>query len=245
VTPLVALTCAVAPDRGRHRQPELVLPRSYVDALEAVGLATVVLSPAHSRASLATILDRCHGLVLTGGEDVDPALYRQAPAPGLGAVSRERDDMELLALERVLERNLPVLGICRGCQVLNVFFGGTLYQDLGTERPDSLAHEQAGEWSERTHAVQVLERTRLATAIGAGSFLTNSFHHQAVQDVGAGLDACAFAADGVIEGIESRDHDWVVAVQWHPERLDAAAPAGDPDRRLFRAFRDVVERRAL
>lgn len=243
MNPLVALTTTMTgvPPAGR---PRVGIHANYLAVLERVGLTPVLLTPAHSAASVQAILRRCAGLVLSGGEDVDPARYGEEAVPELGDVNPARDEMEFAALAIALERDLPVLAICRGCQVLNVFYGGTLYQDLPSQRPESALHEQEEPWHVRPHRAMVEPGSRLDEVIPDGEFFINTFHHQSVKDLGPGLDIAAVAEDGVIEAVEARDRGWVIGVQWHPERHEATAPDGDPDRLLFASFRQAVFERA-
>ncbi len=213
---------------------------TYLQSLERVGLAPVLVTPAHSVESIASIIADCDGLVLSGGGDMDPARWGEAPLPGLDEVSPERDAMEVAALDEALARDLPVLGICRGCQVVNVYFGGTLYQDLDTQRPGNVEHRQSVGWDRTQHEVVVAEGSKLAGVLGAGPLRVNSFHHQAVRDVGRGLVATA-TVDGLVEAVESPERGWLVAVQWHPERHAGDAPDTDPSIRLLRAFREAVD----
>jgi putative glutamine amidotransferase len=204
-----------------------------------------VLTPAHSKSAIRSILAACAGLVLSGGEDVDPARYGEKPSPALGTIMPERDEMEYRALEAAFEMDLPVFAICRGVQVLNVYMGGTLYQDLASEQPTDVLHEQVTPWSSKSHHVRIESDSLLCRIVQADSIHINSFHHQAIKKVAPGLRVTARAEDGLIEAVESETHDWIVGVQWHPERHEASASDMDPDRRLFAAFRDVVTARAL
>ena len=239
MTPLVAVTTTLHPQGGSHRRPQVVVYASYMSVLDDVGLAPVLLTPVHSPAALQALMAQCSGLVLTGGEDVDPRRYGEEPIEALGAVTPARDELESAALGLALERDLPVLGICRGCQLLNVYFGGTLYQDLPTQRPGTGAHEQPG-WAGGSHDVHVQPGSRLHGIVAGPELWLNSFHHQAIRDVAPGLEVVARADDGVVEAVEARDRSWVIGVQWHPERHEASAPDGDPDRLLFGAFRQAV-----
>jgi putative glutamine amidotransferase len=241
----VALTTTIHKYAGSHARPAVFLYTSYIHALEQHGLVPVLLTPAHSPAALAALLDACCGLVLSGGEDVDPSRYGEDPSPALGEVQPLRDEMEFVALEGAVARDMPVFGICRGLQVLNVFFGGTLYQDIATDRPgELLAHQQAQPWSERSHGARVMPDSLLHHTVGEDSIFINSFHHQAVKHLAPGLRVVARADDGLVEAIEHPEHPWLLGVQWHPERNEAAAPASDPDLRLFAGFRDAVHRYA-
>ncbi|HSJ05981.1 MAG TPA: gamma-glutamyl-gamma-aminobutyrate hydrolase family protein [Longimicrobiales bacterium] len=240
----VALTTTVDRAAGSHARPAVFLYTSYIHALEQVGLTPVLVTPSHSPAAIGALLDSCCGLVLSGGEDVDPSRYGEDPSPALGAVEPTRDEMELRAIACALEQRMPIFGICRGLQVLNVHFGGTLYQDLATERPSDLLHEQAEGWDKRSHGVTVSTNTLLHDIVGAERLRINSFHHQAVKRPGRGLAITALADDGLAEAIECPSYPWLLGVQWHPERNEAAAPSTDPDRLLFLAFREAVHRYA-
>ena len=187
-------------------------------------------------------------LVLTGGIDVDPSLYGAAERhPRVKQTSSERDRAELAFLHDALRRDLPVLAICRGHQLLNVAFGGTLLQhiDSGEHRADYRTEGYPSRW----HDVRVLEDSRLARALGTTSAEINSRHHQAVLHAGlaSGLRPVAFATeqgDELIEGMESDSHRWVVGVQWHPERLEPHKPQFAPlMRRLYEAFVSEVKGR--
>lgn len=240
----IALTTTIDEQAGAHARPAVFLYTSYIRALEAMGLAPVLITPAHSAPAIEALVEACCGLVLTGGEDVDPACYGEEPSPALGATIPARDRMEFRALSCALERKVPVLGICRGCQLLNVHFGGTLYQDIDTERPGDLLHEQREPWGKRSHSATVHPGSRLHEIVGGEDLFINSFHHQAVKKVGDGLRVVARADDGLVEAIEHEEHPWLLGVQWHPERNEAATLDTDPDRRIFLAYRDAVRSRA-
>ncbi|HEX7052276.1 MAG TPA: gamma-glutamyl-gamma-aminobutyrate hydrolase family protein [Longimicrobiales bacterium] len=242
--PLVAVTTTLVPEAGPYRRPQISLYEIYVRVLERIGLTTILVTPTHREASLPVLLDRCDGLVLTGGEDIDPARYGEAPLPGLGLVNPARDAAELTTLNLALERELPVLGICRGCQLINVGMGGTLYQDLATQAPSRVRHRQVESWESRTHRIRIVPGSRLAQTVAREVLLINSFHHQGIKDVAPGLVITATAEDGAIEAVESAGEPWILGVQWHPERHEADAPETDPDRRIIAAFREAVMLRA-
>lgn len=205
----------------------------YVAAVLAAGGMPLVLSPLLGAARAADALDGCDGLLLTGGADIDPARYAAAPSPALESVEPPRDEFELALLAAARSRRMPVFAICRGLQLVNVAAGGTLWQDLPTERPGPVAHRQAAPPAEPTHTVRVAPGSRTADLLGTGPLRVNSTHHQAVRALGAGLLETAWAEDGVVEALESDDAgEWLVAVQWHPER----GSAGAADRALFSAF---------
>lgn len=229
---LVAVTATVETHAGR---PRVRLNAAYTAALEAAGLVPLVVPPLASPGSAAAVLAGVGGLVLTGGEDVEPERYGAARHPALGPVQGARDATEIALAVEARRRGTPTLAICRGIQLLNVALGGTLVQDLPSERPGGVAHAQGESRTRRTHAVEVRAGSRLAAALGAERLEVNSMHHQAVRDLAGALEPSAHAPDGVIEGAESRDPGWwAVAVQWHPEELTGG---GEPwDRSLFAAF---------
>jgi putative glutamine amidotransferase len=236
--PLIAVTTSLAP-MGAHQLPAVKLNANYIASVEGPGGAALLLTPAHDAASVEAIVGVAHGLVLTGGEDVDPARYGQPPHPTVTSVNPARDAMEFAALEAAVRRGIPVLAICRGMQLLNVGLGGTLIQDLPSERSSELRHEQDAPVDQKWHHATVAEGTGLATIFGTRELFINSFHHQAVDALGRGLRASAWAEDGVVEGIEGTGGTWMFGVQWHPERGEAHGrqdDARDPNRRLFWAF---------
>lgn len=236
--PLIAVTTTIWPG-GAHELPRVELYANYLHAVEAPGATAVLLSPAHSAESVRRLLDACHGLLLTGGEDVEPHRYGEAPHPALMEVNPARDETELLATRIAVERGIPVLAVCRGVQLLNVALGGTLWQDIPAQLGGDVLHEQTAPVSDRWHGARVEPGSLLERVFGVGELHINSFHHQAVREIAPGLRAVAWAEDGVVEGVEGAGHPWIIGVQWHPERGEAHGPAGDardPDRRLFWAF---------
>jgi putative glutamine amidotransferase len=224
--PLIAITC----DRFEAGTVEGV-PRAYVEAVAEAG-GVPVLVPT-GKGSLR--LEPFDGFLLPGGYDVDPAYFGAEPSPALGTVTPERDALELALLRAVLPTGRPVLGICRGAQVLAVALGGRLHQDIERERPDAIQHRQKGPRSWASHTVAVEAGTRLASALGvAGTVRVNSFHHQAVAEpLPAGLLVTARAPDGLVEAFEDERHPFCIGVQWHPEGMVAEH---DHALRLFQAF---------
>jgi putative glutamine amidotransferase len=215
---------------------------AYVHSVLAAGGVPVVLSPLLGPSYAARALDGADGLMLTGGEDVDPALYGAAPSPHLYPPSRDRDLFELALFATARQRELPVLGICRGIQLVNVGLGGTLYQDLPTERPGPVAHDPDTARDERSHDIELKPGSRAAAALGGTVFTVNSFHHQAIDRLAEGLVASGWSADGMIEAVESApDSPWLLAVQWHPEEMHGEVRA--PERGLFRALIRAAEAR--
>jgi putative glutamine amidotransferase len=216
---------------------------AYVSSVLRAGGLPLVLSPLVPADLTGALADTLDGVLLTGGEDVAPSLYGEEPHPALGDVDPRRDQLEAGLLLAARERGVPVLGICRGIQLINAALGGTLWQDLAAQRPDALSHNQQAGRTARTHTVTALPGTRVAAAARAGSFEVNSFHHQAVRTLAPGLVATATAPDGIIEAVESGPGaPWLLAVQWHPEEFHAESMA--VDRGLFAALIAAARSRA-
>ena len=186
---------------------------TYAAAFARAGNTPLVLPAETNREVVARMLASVDVLLLCGGEDVDPSRYKTKPSPRLGEVNLRRDDWEFLLLDEAVKRRLPVIGICRGCQLINVYFGGTLWQDLPSERPGEVAHR-----GKNLHGVRIEADSRLARCLGASEIQVNTSHHQAVRDLAPGFRAVAFAVDGVVEAIEGEALP-VVGVQFHPEKL--------------------------
>lgn len=208
---------------------------AYVRALLAAGGVPLILSPLMGAPLAGSALDGCDGLLLTGGEDIHPSWYGADPAPLLIPPSRERDLFELALFAVARQRELPILGICRGIQLVNVALGGTLFQDLPSERPGTVDHSPIGARDIRTHSVRIEPGTRAAAALETTSVTVNSVHHQAIKDLAPGLVATGWTGDGLIEVVESSPGaSWILAVQWHPEEMYADRQA--PEHGLFSAL---------
>jgi putative glutamine amidotransferase len=207
----------------------------YYERLRDVGLEPVdVSAPGQS-------LDGCAGLLLTGGVDIDPRLYGEAPGPQTNEWNRDRDDFELGLLDEALDLDMPVLAICRGHQLLNVCLGGGLQQHIDSEKHRALNDEGH---SSRWHDVSLSRGSRLASIYGFEKLRVNSRHHQAVtrEALGKGLKIAAVSDDWVVEGVESESHKWVVGVQWHPERDEERTPGfAASSRKLFARYAEAVE----
>jgi putative glutamine amidotransferase len=211
------------------------LNNAYVTALESAGLIPLVVPPLASNEAADAILSRVDGLLLTGGEDVEPSLYGQPRTHGCGPSNVERDRTEIALIKAAEKTRTPILAICRGPQVLNVALGGTLFQDIPSEVPGALDHNAKENRAARVHDVEIDAGTRIAEAIGETHISVNSLHHQSVRDIAPSLHVTARATDGIIEGVESNTDDWwVMGVQWHPEEMTDSPESWD--RGIFRAF---------
>ncbi|MEV8100366.1 gamma-glutamyl-gamma-aminobutyrate hydrolase family protein [Kitasatospora sp. NPDC085879] len=218
--PLIGLTTYLADAQwGEWELPAALLPAAYTSCLQAAGGRAVLLPPDAPEAA-ADVVGRLDAIVLTGGEDLDPALYGAQPHPCTGPPVRERDQWERAVLAAALARDMPVLGVCRGMQLMNVHAGGTLIQHL----PDTLGHNghNPHEGHFFSHPVTTVPGTRIGALLPATSQVA-THHHQAVDSLGTGLVVAARAEDGTVEAIESTRHRFAVGVQWHPEMAFASA----------------------
>lgn len=213
---------------------------AYVRAVADAGGVPLIVSPLLGAGHAAEVLDGVAGLLLTGGEDVDPELYGAEPSPHLGTVDRGRDLLEVALVTEAGRRGMPVLGICRGIQLVNVAFGGTLWQDLPSERPGPVSHDPHGPRDAAAHRVRIAPDSRAARATGAAELVPNSLHHQAVRELAPGLVATAWADDGLVEAVESAaDAPWLLAVQWHPEEMQQRQASA---RGLFASLQEEARR---
>lgn len=206
----------------------------YVRALRQAGAVPLLLPLVTDPADLDGQLACMDGILLPGGDDLDPRTFGEEPIPGLGCVYPEVDDYQLAATRRARELGLPMLGICRGLQVMNVAFGGTLHQDLG-EQEGLLQHVQKSYRWAATHTVELVPGTGLQGLFGTAEVATNSFHHQAVKDLAPGFRANAHAKDGIVEGLEQTEGPFALGVQWHPEGMFDRHPA------MLAVFQALVE----
>lgn len=232
--PRIAISATTYTDDRRRR---VRLNAAYVDAIERAGALPFIVPPLSGLSHAAAIIDACDGLVLTGGEDIDPDRYDAARDATVQEMNPERDATEIALVEAARSVACPTFAICRGLQLLNVALGGSLVQDIPSQRPGSLDHDPAGPRSARVHEVDIEAGSALARTLASTRFRVNSFHHQAADRVAEGLRATAWAPDGIIEGLEWKESGewWVVAVQWHPEEL-VIGPEPAPDTSLFAEF---------
>ena len=229
--PIIGITCTSTASSGSSTNHGI--GASYINAIEHVGGTPILLPLVRQDSCIADFLSMIDGLLLSGGVDVDPFFYGEEPKPKMGRIDVSRDYVESWLITRAIEMNLPILGICRGIQMLNVAAGGTLYQDLSMSSNPVLKHRQMAPGSHATHTIHVREGSRLMDILKHSKFRVNSFHHQAVKDAAPGFVVTASTRDGIIEAIEDTRHDFVVGVQFHPELMWENTP---PIMTLFATF---------
>lgn len=218
------------------------ITEAYTRAVSAAGAIPVLIPLGLDEGVLNALLERLDGIIFTGGGDVAPERYGSQPHPLVDDVDPDRDRTEVYLVQRVLDQGLPFLGICRGLQVINVALGGTLFEDILDQRPNSLKHRYYPNWPRNylAHTVEVAQDSRLGRLLGLPVVEVNSLHHQGIRDLAPPLKATAFAPDGVIEAFELTEHPFGVAVQWHPEWLQEHPPM----RTIFRAFAQAADEKS-
>ncbi len=240
--PLIGITCATLAPQGA-RPLGFRQNQSYAHAVAAAGGLPVLIPLLDDEEAVRALYARLDGVLLPGGGDVNPTRYGEAPRPDCQVEGvDDRLDADELAMARwALADGKPLLGICRGQQVLNVAAGGTLYQDLAAQRAGDLRHQHPEARAALVHALRVEPGSQLAAALGSAETWVNSIHHQGVARLAPGLRAVAWAPDdGLVEGLEHPGHPFALAVQFHPEEL---VPAHPPSAALFAAFVAACEGR--
>jgi len=232
--PIIGVSGSIEKDESKQ-----YIIRSYMTSILNAGAIPVLLSIDMDEEHIALCLDQMDGLMLSGGNDVDPQLFGESPASGLDQVNPVRDQLEMKLIDIAYQHAMPILAICRGLQTLNVALGGTLYQDLPTQyiAPDggrAILHTQTSPSRYASHMITLDEGTAFRDIYGEASIGVNSYHHQAIKALAPGLTVCARAADGVIEAIQDTSKPFVYGVQWHPERMKEGAP-------LFEAFTNACK----
>ncbi len=214
--PLIGITTSFNNSKNRAN-----LSEKYYNAIERAGGLPLAIPPLRDKAALKALAERLDGVILSGGPDIDPSYFQEMPHPQLGNICPRRDEAEIFIAGEIIRLSKPLLGICRGMQVMNVVMGGNLYQDISSEIKDPLKHIQDAPRWHKSHEIEIIEEESLLfKIIGQRRIKVNSFHHQAVKKPAADYKITALAPDGVIEAIESRQRGifWI-GVQWHPEEL--------------------------
>ena len=206
---------------------------NYAEAINKAGGVTVLLPYTEREEIIASFVELCDGFCIAGGVDISPERYGEEKHPLCEAPQLYRDALDLAFIKKVLESGKPLLAICRGMQMLNVALGGALYQDIPSECPSEIKHRQTEGELEFSHSVTPVPSTPLARTVGEDSIRINSFHHQAVKRLGAGLAIMASSDDGMVEAVYMPERKFVEGYQWHPERLYAI---DENSRKIFKHF---------
>lgn len=199
-----------------ERESYWMLP-GYMKGIEQAGGIPIMLPLTADETLLCQLTENIDGFLFTGGQDISPALYAQKTSLKCGQCCRERDEMEAVLFRLVYEQNKPLLGICRGIQSINVIMGGTLYQDLPSEHPSHVKHQQTPPYHTPVHSVEIVEKSPLYTLLQTKTLKVNSYHHQAVRRLAPKLAAMAFSEDGLVEAIYVPEKKFIWGIQWHPE----------------------------
>ena len=191
----------------------------YMDGISQAGGIPFIFPFTEDKEDVERLAALCDGFLFTGGPDISPEYYQETAIDASVEVCPKRDTLESMVFQTALEKDKPILGICRGIQVINVFLGGSLYQDIPSQHPSETVHRQPPPYDQPVHDVILVEDTPLARCFGAGRVPVNSHHHQAVRSLAPGLKAMAYSPDGLIEAVYMPEKRFLWAVQWHPERL--------------------------
>lgn len=206
------------------------VPTDYIDSVEAAGGIPLILPVIRATEDINILLQKIDGLIVSGGIDINPLLFGEEPEPEQGFMLEELDNFDIIITEAAYKLGIPILGICRGIQVINVVFGGSLYQDI--KKVSSVKHDQMARRDAATHTVSI-EKGSLLYDLYGETLTVNSYHHQAVKEPAPGFRITAKAKDGIIEAIEMPGSRFVLGVQWHPEMMSAK---NENARKLFRMF---------
>lgn len=226
--PMIGLVALYDEDKESY----WMLP-GYMNGLLEAGAVPVMMPLTEEEDTIRQLVGELDGILLTGGHDVDPGVYGEEPGASCGRPCRERDAMERILLEQAIKAGKPVLGICRGIQFLNAHLGGTLYQDLPTQKPSGVEHHMEPPYDVPVHEVRIEKNTPLYEILETEILAVNSYHHQAIKTLAPSLTAMAYAPDGLVEAAYMREQPFVMAVQWHPE---FSYKVDENSRRLLTAF---------
>ena len=223
---------AVMPLYDEKRESIWMIP-GYMDGIYACGAVPIILPRALTKEEFFQLDYGIDGYLFTGGQDVSPELYNEEALESCGRPEEKRDELESMILKHAYADNKPVLGICRGVQLMNAVLGGTLYQDLPSQRKSDICHVMTPPYDRAVHKANIFKDTKLFKILGESEIGVNSYHHQAVKEISPKLTACAAASDGLIEALEAPDRRFFIGVQWHPELFYKKDEAS---RRLFCEF---------
>ncbi len=221
--PIIIITSGVtnaAPPYDSEKEWNIHCPLLYIRAVEKAGGIPLVLPPMTDLDTIDDVINTAHGILLSGGGDISPLSYNEEPHPKLSCVDSVRDNTEIAVVKSGIKNELPILGVCRGMQLLNVALGGTLLQDIPTQHPNAIQHVGGSTLlPSPSHNIDIEKNSLLSLVLGSDKIAVNSFHHQSVNLLGNRLKINSRTADGIIEGIESNENKPILGVQFHPEEL--------------------------
>ncbi|MEK3973521.1 gamma-glutamyl-gamma-aminobutyrate hydrolase family protein [Psychrobacillus sp. FSL K6-1267] len=234
--PIIGITAEVKDDKSYY------LSSVYSDTVLQAG-GVPLLIPLIPDKDMNQLCQQIDGLIITGGEDIDPAYYGELPHPSLKRITPQLDEMEFALVQKILELDKPYIGTCRGLHMLNVVMGGSLHQSIHDQREEySFLHRQNAIRTHRSHPVKLDKKSKVFQMFQEEEFKVNSFHHQGVNRVGEGLKVAATAPDGIVEAVESENHTFIYGFQWHPEEF--ALIGDEPSKKLFAKFIEAaIERK--
>ena len=235
--PVIGVTPSFDSEHKRYQ-----LNEDYMQAVLRAGALPLILPLTDDQETLDEACSRLDGLLLTGGADISPSLYGEEPLPVCGQTDPRRDRAEMYLVKKCVRENIPFLAVCRGYEIMIAAAGGKLYQDIGSQRPDSILHPRYEAPAEKVHGVVIEEGTRLYELCGSKEIRVNSRHHQGAKEIPPVLTVSAHAEDGLPEGVELAGHPFAIGVQWHPETLSADSPEAQA---LFDALARQAETRHL
>lgn len=215
--PIIGINAGVS--RCENESPAINVGASYVDAVTSAGGIPVVLPPVESLDMAEAHVRLCDGFLLTGGADLDPARFGATPHPTVNRLPLRRENYDFELIRIITEARKPFVAICLGCQEVNVAQGGTLVQDIGSETSTTIRHSVKQNGANTTHPVSIKKNTKLHELVETTTLVTNSFHHQAIKDIGKKITVSSHSEDGVIESFELKDYPFGLGIQWHPERM--------------------------
>ncbi len=236
--PIIGITSAYEKEEGLKNYHRSTVSVDYSKAVVAAGGIPVIIPTLDNEEVIDEQLNLIDGLILSGGSDLNPIYFGEDFKDKMGVISPERDKSEMIILEKFMKTDKPVLGICRGHQILNVFYGGTLYQDLSYYKGDVLKHRQDLHPELEVHKVKIKEGSMLHSLYG-DSVMTNSFHHQSLNKIGNGFKVVAETADGIVEAIEKDGDRFCMGIQWHPEMM--VARGNKNMEKIFKLFIDKTQ----
>jgi len=230
--PVIGVTALI----DYQKESYWMLP-GYFKGLEMQGALPIMLPLIGDRHDVAHLLTKVDAVLFTGGQDVGPFMYGEDESEQLGETSLERDTLETILLQEALERDMPILGICRGIQLMNAALGGTLYQDIPTQLPSDIVHDQKAPYDAPSHSVKIVNGTLLHDIIGKDEIMVNSLHHQGVKRLSPHMEKMAVAPDGLIEAANIKGQKFALSVQWHPE---FSYKTDNDAKKIFKAFVNCI-----